>query len=195
MQHYLAIIFTTSLVNNFVLAQFLGLCPFMGVSKRMDSALGMGLATTFVLTITAVLSYCLDHYLLIPFHLEYLRTLTFIVTIATLVGVTELFLAKNAPILHHILGTYLPLITTNCAVLGLALLNSKEGHSLLESLCYGLGASLGFTLVLLIFATIREKLEANTEIPAPFQGIPLALITAGILAMAFMGLAGWIRLS
>lgn len=163
----------------------------MGVSRKIDTALGMGFATAFVLTLASVSAYFVDTYLLKPFGVEYLRTISFIVVIAVLVGLTELFIAKTSPLLHRLLGVYLPLITTNCAVLGVALLNSNSAHNLLESALYGLGAALGFTLVLVIFAAMRERLEA-ADIPAPFKGTPIALITAGILAIAFMGFGGWI---
>lgn len=191
MRDYLTILFATTLVNNFVLSQFLGLCPFMGVSRKMDTALGMGLATAFVLTLSACVANLVDTYLLIPYHIEYLRTISFIVTIAVLVGLTEMFIAKTSPLLHRVLGVYLPLITTNCAVLGVALLNSAQHHSLLASAFYGFGAAMGFTLVLVIFAALRERLEA-ADIPLPFRGNPIALITAGILAIAFMGFGGWV---
>lgn len=191
MQHYLGIIFATILVNNFVLSQFLGLCPFMGVSRKFDTALGMGLATAFVLTLSSCAANLIDTYLLKPFDLQFLRTIAFIVAIAVLVGLTELFIAKTSPLLHRLLGIYLPLITTNCAVLGVALLNANQDHNLLESALYGLGAALGFTLVLILFAAIRERLEA-ADVPAPFRGTPIALISAGILAIAFMGFGGWL---
>lgn len=190
LEHYWVILLTTVLVNNFVLAQFLGLCPFMGVSRKIDTALGMGFATAFVLTLASVTAWALDRFLLEPFGIEFLRTIAFIVSIAVIVGLTELFLAKQSPLLHRVLGVYLPLITTNCAVLGVALLNSSHGHTLLESAIYGLGAALGFTLVLVIFAALRERLDA-ADVPAPFKGTPIALITAGILAIAFMGFGGW----
>lgn len=190
LEHYWVILLTTVLVNNFVLAQFLGLCPFMGVSRKIDTALGMGFATAFVLTLASVTAWALDTWLLEPFGIEFLRTIAFIVSIAVIVGLTELFLAKQSPLLHRVLGVYLPLITTNCAVLGVALLNSRERHTLLESAIYGLGAALGFTLVLILFAALRERLDA-ADIPAPFKGTPIALITAGILAIAFMGFGGW----
>lgn len=190
LEHYWVILLTTVLVNNFVLAQFLGLCPFMGVSRKIDTALGMGFATAFVLTLASVTAWALDTWLLEPYRIEFLRTIAFIVSIAVIVGLTELFLAKQSPLLHRVLGVYLPLITTNCAVLGVALLNSRERHTLLESAIYGLGAALGFTLVLILFAALRERLDA-ADIPAPFKGTPIALITAGILAIAFMGFGGW----
>lgn len=191
MEHYFAIIFATVLVNNFVLSQFLGLCPFMGVSRKMDTALGMGFATAFVLTLASVSAYLIDAYLLIPYGIEYLRTISFIVAIAVLVGLTELFIAKTSPLLHRVLGVYLPLITTNCAVLGVALLNSATHHHLFESAIYGFGAALGFTLVLGLFAAMRERLEA-ADVPRPFKGSPIALISAGIMAIAFMGFGGWV---
>ena len=156
----------------------------------MDTALGMGFATAFVLTLASVSAHLLDRFLLIPYGIEFLRTIAFIVSIAVIVGLTELFIAKASPLLHRVLGVYLPLITTNCAVLGVALLNSREQHNLLESAVYGLGAALGFTLVLILFAALRERLDA-ADIPAPFRGTPIALITAGILAIAFMGFGGW----
>ena len=190
MPHYLSILLSTVLVNNFVLSQFLGLCPFMGVSKKMETALGLGLATAFVLTLAAVSAHLLDRHLLIPFHIEYLRTISFIVVIAVLVGLTEMFIAKQSPLLHRLLGVYLPLITTNCAVLGVALLNSKQHHNLLESAVYGFGAGVGFSAVLVIFAGLRERLAA-ADVPGPFRGTPIGLISAGILAMAFMGFSGW----
>ena len=190
MEHYLQILLATVLVNNFVLSQFLGLCPFMGVSQKLASAVGMALATSFVLTLAAVSASVLDRYLLRPFHIEYLRTISFIVVIAVLVGLTEMFMAKQSPLLHKLLGVYLPLITTNCAVLGVALLNSKENHNLLDSALYGLGAGLGFSLVLVIFAALRERLAA-APVPRAFRGVPIALISAGILSMAFMGFSGW----
>ncbi len=163
----------------------------MGVSRKLDTALGMGLATAFVLTLSACATNLIDTYLLIPFHLTFLRTITFIVAIAVLVGLTEMFIAKTSPLLHRVLGIYLPLITTNCAVLGVALLNANHHHTLLESAFYGLGAALGFTLVLVLFAALRERLDA-ADVPKPFQGTPIALITAGILAIAFMGFGGWL---
>ncbi len=190
MQNYLGILFATVLVNNFVFGQFLGLCPFMGVSRTMETALGMGLATAFVLTLASCAAHLIDTYLLIPWHIEFLRTIAYIVTIAALVALTEMLLARISPLLHRVLGIYLPLITTNCAVLGVAMLNSNQHHTLLESAFYGLGAAFGFTLVLTIFTALRERLEA-ADVPAPFRGTPIALISAGILALAFMGFAGW----
>lgn len=192
MEHYLLILVGTVLVNNIVLAKMLGLCPFMGVSKKLDAAVGMGMATTFVLTLAAGLSNLVDTHLLVPFDLIYLRTLSFIVVIASIVQFTEMFVRKTSPELYRALGIYLPLITTNCAVLGVPLLNVQENHNLLESLLYGMGGALGFALVLALFAAMRERLE-GAAVPEPFKGAPIAMITAGLLSVAFMGFAGLIR--
>lgn len=189
MTEYVIILISTVLVNNFVLVKFLGLCPFMGVSKKTDAALGMGLATTFVLTLSSVMSYLLYTYLLIPFELEYLKTIGFILSIAAVVGFTEMAIHKSSPALYQVLGIYLPLITTNCAVLGVALLNIGEGHNFIESAFYGFGAAVGFTLVMVLFASMRERIDAG-DVPAPFQGAPIALITAGLMSLAFMGFGG-----
>lgn len=186
---YFLIILGTVLVNNVVLVKFLGLCPFMGVSSKIDSALGMGLATTFVLTLAAVAGWLLEHYVLEPFHLEYLRILTFILVIAAVVQFTEMAVRKLSPALYQVLGIFLPLITTNCAVLGVALLNVQEKNGFLESLLYGFGSALGFTLVLVIFAGMRERL-ALARVPAAFAGTPIAFIAAGLLSLAFMGFSG-----
>ena len=193
MTDLLLIITSAALVNNFVLVQFLGLCPFMGVSSRIDSALGMSCATTFVLTLSSVVAYLIKSLLLIPLDAMWLRTLAFIVAIAVAVQFTELAIKKTSPLLHSVLGIYLPLITTNCAVLGVALLNTNRSHTLAESAFYGIGAALGFSLVLILFAGIRERLQL-ADIPAPFQGASIALITAGFMALAFMGFTGMIRL-
>ena len=192
MKHTLAILFSTMLVNNLVLAKFLGLCPLLGVSKQQEAALGMGLATTFVLTLASVLSHLIDSDLLQPLEVTYLRPLVFIVVIAFVVQLTELVLRRTQPLLHEKLGIYLPLITTNCAVLGVALLNVQMAHDLIDSFFYGLGAALGFTLVSVLFAGMRERLEA-ADIPAPFRGHAIALITAGLMSIAFMGFAGLVR--
>ncbi|UQB43014.1 electron transport complex subunit RsxA [Thiomicrospira microaerophila] len=189
MTEYVIILISTVLVNNFVLVKFLGLCPFMGVSKKTDAALGMGLATTFVLTLSSVMSYLLYTYLLQPFELEYLRTIGFILSIAVVVGFTEMAIHKSSPALYQVLGIYLPLITTNCAVLGVALLNIGEGHNFIESAFYGFGAAVGFTLVMVLFASMRERIDAG-DVPAPFKGAPIALITAGLMSLAFMGFGG-----
>jgi len=180
------------LVNNLVVVKFLGLCPLMGVSRRQDTALGMGLATSFVLTLAAGLSQLARTWLLEPLDAEYLRTIVFIVLIAVIVQVTEQVLRRFSPLLHQVLGIYLPLITTNCAVLGVALLTVQTRQTLPEALLYGLGASLGFTLVLVLFAGIRERLEA-ADVPRPFQGSAIGLITAGLISVAFMGFAGMVR--
>ncbi|MDC0238745.1 electron transport complex subunit RsxA [Candidatus Thioglobus sp.] len=189
MNEYLLILVSTILVNNFVLVKFLGLCPFMGVSKKMDTAIGMGFATTFVLTLASITSYLINTYLLIPLELEYLRTIAFIVTIAAVVGFTELVVNKTSPVMHQSLGVFLPLITTNCAVLGVALLNVGASNSFLQSAVYGFGAAVGFSFVLVLFSGIRERIE-SADVPKIFQGVPIALITAGLMSMAFMGFIG-----
>ena len=177
------------LVNNFVLVQFLGLCPFMGVSNKLDTAIGMSAATTFVLTLASVCSFLAYRFLLEPLDLTYLRTLSFILVIAVVVQFTEIVVRKTSPLLHRVLGVYLPLITTNCAVLGGALLNINQAHNFMESLTYGLGAALGFSLVLVLFAAMRERLVV-ADIPEPFQGAAIGMITAGLASLAFMGFAG-----
>jgi electron transport complex protein RnfA len=189
MGDYLLLILATALVNNVVLVKFLGLCSFMGVSNKLDSALGMGLATTFVLALASVAGWLLEHLVLQPLGIGYLRILTFILVIAAVVQFTEMVVRKISPALYQVLGIYLPLITTNCAVLGIALLNVQEGHGFMESLLYGLGSALGFTLVLLLFAGLRERL-ARAQVPAAFAGQPIAFIVAGLLSLAFMGFAG-----
>lgn len=189
MQDIFVILLGTALVNNVVLVKFLGLCPFMGVSKSVDAAIGMGFATTFVLTLASVASWAVEAAILIPLHLEFLRILSFILVIAAIVQFTETVMRKVAPVLYRALGIYLPLITTNCAVLGVALLNIQEGHGFAQSLLYGFGSAAGFTIVLVIFAGMREKLTQLT-VPAPFAGPPIAFISAGLLSMAFMGFAG-----
>jgi electron transport complex protein RnfA len=179
----------TVLVNNFVLAKFLGLCPFMGVSRRLDTAYGMALATAFVLTLSAGLSWLVQHWLLAPLALDHLRTLAFILVIAAVVQFTETVMRRQSPLLYRVLGIFLPLITTNCAVLGVALLNVQAMHSLFEAIAYGFGAALGFGLVLVLFAAMRERLDA-ADVPASFRGAPIALVNAGLMALAFMGFAG-----
>jgi Na+-translocating ferredoxin:NAD+ oxidoreductase subunit A len=189
MSSYLFVILGAVLVNNVVLVRILGLCPFMGVSKKLETAIGMGAATTFVLTLGSGTSYLIDHYLLVPNDLAYLRTLSFIVVIAAIVQLTELVIHKTSPLLHQVLGIYLPLITTNCAVLGVPLLNVGLRHDLFESLLFGFGSSIGFTLALVLFAGIRERLD-GADIPGPFKGTAIAMITAGLMSLAFMGFAG-----
>ncbi len=189
MTSYLFVILGAVLVNNVVLVRILGLCPFMGVSKKLDAAMGMGAATTFVLTLGCGTSYLIDHYVLIPAGVEYLRTLAFIVIIAAIVQVTELVIEKTSPVMYQVLGIYLPLITTNCAVLGVPLLNVSMRHDLLESLLFGFGSSVGFSLALVLFAGIRERLD-GADIPAPFKGTAIAMVTGGLMSLAFMGFAG-----
>lgn len=189
MAEYLTLLFATIFVNNLVLSKFLGLCPFMGVSKKLESALSMGMATAFVLTLSSVLSYIANVYLLIPFEIEYLKTVVFILLIAVVVQGTEMMVHKTSPVLYNVLGIYLPLITTNCAVLGVALLNVQEKNDLIFSALYGFGGAIGFTLVMVLFASIRERLETS-DVPLSFRGAPIALITAGFMSVAFMGFAG-----
>lgn len=189
MTDFLLLILGTALVNNVVLVKFLGLCPFMGVSNKLDTALGMGLATTFVLTLAAAASWLLEHSILTPLNIGFLRILGFILVIAAVVQFTEMVIHKTSPVLYQVLGIFLPLITTNCAVLGVALLNIQEQYSFIESLFFGFGSALGFTLVMVIFAGLRERLKLMA-VPETFIGTPIAFITAGILSLAFMGFAG-----
>lgn len=189
MSEWLLILISAVFVNNFVLVQFLGLCPFMGVSNRVTNALGLGIATTFVLTLAAALSHLLQTYILVPLNLEYLRIIGFIFIIAVVVQFTELTMRRRSPLLHQVLGLYLPLITTNCAVLAVALLATQQSTTFFFAITRGLGAALGFTLVLMLFAAMRERLE-RADIPKPFQGAAIAFITAGIMSLAFMGFAG-----
>jgi H+/Na+-translocating ferredoxin:NAD+ oxidoreductase subunit A len=189
MQEYALILISTVLVNNFVLVKFLGLCPFMGVSGKVDTAIGMSLATSFVLTLSSVISYLANEYMLAPLGLEYLRTIAFILIIAVVVQFTEMVMHKTSPVLYQLLGIFLPLITTNCAVLGVALLNIQEKHDFIESALYGFGAAAGFSLVLVLFAAMRERINVS-DVPGPFKGSSIGLITAGLMSMAFMGFAG-----
>jgi len=189
MASYFFIVLGAVLVNNVVFGRILGLCPFMGVSKKLETAIGMGAATTFVLTVASGASYLIDRYLLVPNGLEYLRTLAFIIVIAGLVQLTEMVIQKTSPLLHQVLGIYLPLITTNCAVLGVPLLNIAFRHSFLESLLFGLGSALGFALALVLFGGLRERLD-GADVPQPFRGSAIAMITAGLMSIAFMGFAG-----
>lgn len=191
LQSYLLILLGTVFVNNIVLVKILGLCPFMGVSKKLEASIAMGAATAFVLTIASGSSYLINEYLL-GTELFYLRTLSFIVVIAAVVQFTEMVIEKTSPVLYQVLGIYLPLITTNCAVLGIPLLNVQAKHGFVESLLFGLGGALGFTLVLVLFASMRERLEA-ADVPAPFQGAAIGMVTAGLMSLAFMGFAGLIR--
>jgi len=189
MTHYLFILVGAVLVNNVVLVRILGLCPFMGVSKKLETAFGMGAATTFVLTVGTGASYVIDSYLLQPFGLGYLRTISFIVTIAAVVQLTELIVKKTSPLLYQVLGIYLPLITTNCAVLGVPLLALGNKYDFIESLLFGFGSSIGFSLALILFAGIRERIE-GAEVPVHFKGTAIALVTGGLMSLAFMGFAG-----
>lgn len=192
MTDYLLLLVGTVLVNNFVLVKFLGLCPFMGVSKKLETAIGMGLATTFVLTLASVCAWAVNAFILVPLALEYLRTLAFILVIAVVVQFTELAVRKTSPALYRLLGIFLPLITTNCAVLGVALLNVNQSHNFMQSAVYGFSAAAGFSLVMVLFAAIRERL-AVADVPAPFRGSSIALITAGLMSLAFMGFTGLVK--
>lgn len=192
MTEYALILVSTVLVNNFVLVKFLGLCPFMGVSRKLETATGMGLATTFVLTLSSICSYLANEYLLAPLGLEYLRTITFILVIAVVVQFTEMVVHKTSPLLYNVLGIFLPLITTNCAVLGVALLNTQAEHGFLESAIYGFGAAVGFSMVLVLFAAVRERIAA-ADVPVAFRGSAIALITAGLMSLAFMGFSGLVK--
>ena len=193
MAEYLFVLIGAVLVNNVVLVRILGLCPFMGVSKKLATAYGMGAATTFVLTMGTGASFIIDHYLLMPFGLEYLRIISFIVTIAALVQLTELVIQKTSPALHQVLGIYLPLITTNCAVLGVPLLNISQNNNFIASILFGAGSSIGFSLALILFAGIRERIE-GADVPVNFRGTAIGLITGGLMSLAFMGFAGLDRL-
>lgn len=189
MTEFVLLLISTVLVNNFVLVQFLGLCPFMGVSGKLETALGMSMATTFVLTVASVASYLVEAFILAPLGISYLRTLSFILVIAVVVQLTEMIVHKTSPTLYRLLGIFLPLITTNCAVLGVALLNIKQAHSFTESILYGFGAAMGFSLVLVLFSAMRERLVI-ADVPGPFKGAAIAMITAGLMSMAFMGFSG-----
>jgi electron transport complex protein RnfA len=189
MAELLLIAVGAALVNNFVLVRFLGLCPVLGTGGRLDSAFGMAGATAIVLTVTAGVSYLLHCYVLLPLGLEYLRIIAFIVIIAGTVQLTELVMRRAMPLLHRLLGVYLPLITTNCAVLGVALLNVGEARSLAQALAAGIGAGIGFCLVIVLFAGLRERLD-TAAVPAPFRGPAIALVTAGMMSLAFLGFAG-----
>lgn len=193
MTEYLLILISTVLVNNFVLVQFLGLCPFMGVSNKLDTAMGMSLATTFVLTLSSVCSYLVYTFLLAPFGLEYLQTISFILVIAVVVQFTEMVVRKTSPLLYKVLGIFLPLITSNCAVLGVALLNIKKMNGFMESIMYGFGAAIGFSLVLVLFSAMRERIAVG-DVPKPFQGSAIGMVTAGLMSLAFMGFTGLVNI-
>ena len=189
MLEYISIIITAIFINNIVLAQFLGICPFLGVSKRISSAVGMGMAVTFVITIATTVTWLLQYFVLTPLGLEFLQTIAFILVIAFLVQLLEIVMKKTVPAMYQALGVFLPLITTNCAVLGVAILVVQKGFNLMESIIYGVATSIGFTLALWIFAGIREQLELSDS-PRAMRGTPLALLCAGLLALAFMGFSG-----
>jgi len=192
MSEYLLLLIGTVFVNNIVLVKFLGLCPFMGVSRKVETAIGMSAATTFVLTLSAVLSYLINSWILAPLELEYLRTIAFIIAIAAVVNFTEMVVHKTSPLLYNVLGIFLPLITTNCAVLGVALINVQEQNSFFQSVIYGFGAAVGFSLVLILFAALRERINV-ADVPEPFKGSAIGLVTAGLMSLAFMGLGGLVR--
>ena len=180
------------LVNNVVLTRFLGICPFLGVSKKVETAFGMGLAVTFVMTLASTISYLVYKYILVKFEITYLYTIAFILVIASLVQLVEMIIQKSSPSLYQALGVYLPLITTNCAVLGVAVINMQAEYSLIKSIVNGLGTAIGFTLAIVILAGIRERIEYN-NIPKPFKGYPIVLLTAGLMAIAFLGFTGLIK--
>ena len=191
MTEYLLILLSAVFVNNIVMVKILGLCPFMGVSKKLEAAIGMGAATTFVLTLASGSSYLINHYLLGP-ELSYLTTLSFIVVIAGIVQFTEMVVQKTSPVLYQVLGIYLPLITTNCAVLGIPLLNVQAKHNFMESIFFGMGGALGFTMVMVLFAGMRERME-GADVPAIFKGSSIAMVTAGLMSLSFMGFSGLIK--
>ncbi|MCT4688924.1 electron transport complex subunit RsxA [Vallitalea sp.] len=180
------------LVNNVVLTRFLGICPFLGVSKKVETSFGMGLAVTFVMTLASIISYLVYKFILVTFNIEYLYTIAFILVIASLVQLVEMIIQKSSPSLYQALGVYLPLITTNCAVLGVAVINMQSEYSLIKSIINGFGTAVGFTLAIVILAGIRERIEYN-DIPKSFKGYPIVLITAGLMAIAFLGFSGLIK--
>ena len=178
------------LIENFIFSQFLGICPFLGVSRKMDTALGMGIAVIFVMSIASMVCWIVNRLLLVPLGLEYMQTVVYILVIAALVQLVEMFLQKAVPSLFKALGIYLPLITTNCAVLGVALLNTQKGYNFIESLVYGITGGIGFLIAIVLFASVRERLELTADYPESFEGFPIALISAGLIALAFMGFSG-----
>ena len=188
-QALLGILLSAVLTENFILVKFYGICPFMGVSKKIDTALGMGMAVTFVMGLAAAACYAVNAHLLIPLGLQYMQTIAFILVIASLVQVVEMFLKKFVPALYKALGVFLPLITTNCAVLGVVLVNVQKGYGFLASVVNGICGGLGFTLAIVLFASIRERVD-KTDCPEAFKGFPITLISAGLLALAFMGFSG-----
>ncbi len=185
----ISIIVSSIFINNIIFGKFLGICPFMGVSKKIDSSLGMGMAVIFVITVSSAVTWLFYTFVLAPLKLEYLQTIAFILIIASLVQFVEMAIQKTSPSLYKALGVFLPLITTNCAVLGVAIINIQQGYNFIETLVSGFGVAVGFTLALLLLAGIREKLE-YAELPKNFKGVPIAFVTAGLLAMAFMGFSG-----
>ena len=185
----LAITLGAILANNLIFSQFLGICPFLGVSKKVDTAVGMGIAVTFVMGLASAITWAVNQFILVPFHLGYMQTVAFILVIAALVQFIEMFLQKSMPSLYTALGVYLPLITTNCAVLGVALLNMQNNYNFIESVVYGITGGLGFLLAIVLFASIRERL-VFADYPKNWEGFPIALVTAGLMALAFMGFSG-----
>ncbi|MFA5514775.1 MAG: electron transport complex subunit RsxA [Desulfuromonadales bacterium] len=192
MSELLLILVSAVFVNNFVLARFLGICPFLGVSKKVETALGMGMAVIFVMTVASVVTWFIQYFVLIPFGIEYLQTIAFILVIASLVQMVEMIIQKASPVLYQSLGIFLPLITTNCAVLGVAVLNVQKGYSFLETVVFALGAAAGFTLAMVLFAGLRERIDLS-PVPKSFHGTAIALVTAGLLSLAFMGFAGLVK--
>lgn len=178
------------LIENFIFSQFLGICPFMGVSKKVDTALGMGIAVIFVMTVASIFCYIVNEFLLVPLNLEFMQTVAYILVIASLVQFVEMFLQKMIPSLYQALGIYLPLITTNCAVLGVALLNTQNNYNFLGSVVYGFTGGIGFLLAIVLFASVRERMDSTSECPKSFEGFPIALVAAGLIALAFMGFSG-----
>jgi len=185
----ISIVIGAIFINNFVFAKFLGICPFMGVSKKVESSIGMGMAVAFVMTLASAVTWLIYYFMLVPYGLEYLQTIMFILIIASLVQFVEMAIQKTSPSLYKALGVFLPLITTNCAVLGVAILNVQEGFNFIETIINSFAVAVGFTLALILLAGIRERLE-YADVPRPFQGVPIAFVSAGLLAMAFMGFAG-----
>ncbi len=188
----LLILISAVFVNNFVLARFLGICPFLGVSKKVETAIGMGMAVIFVMTVASVVTWFIQYFILIPFGIEYLQTIAFILVIASLVQLVEMIIQKTSPVLYQSLGIFLPLITTNCAVLGVAVLNIQKTYNFLESVVFAVGAGLGFTLAMVLFAGLRERIDL-CPVPNSFRGTAIALVTAGLLSLAFMGFAGLVK--
>ncbi len=192
MSKLLLLIISAVLVNNFVLARFLGICPFLGVSKKTETAIGMGMAVIFVMSIASLVTWILQEYVLMPYNIEYLQTIVFILVIASLVQLVEMIIQKVSPVLYQALGIFLPLITTNCAVLGVAVLSIQKGYGFWEAVIFGIGAAIGFALALVLFAGIRERLDL-ADVPKPLRGTAIALITAGLLSLAFMGFSGLVK--